>query len=421
MEAKPRPDALSLPADLSPERVREAAREFTWIYHELKAQTFATTTWLRVPLVKTPADIVVFQQIIAETLPEVIVETGVYVGGSAMLFASLQEALGIDGKVIAVDVDLSVVHESVRDHPRIELIEGSSTDPEILERIRRECEGRRVMVDLDSDHRAHHVLEELRMYSELVSPGSYLVVEDGFMGGRPVRPDAVPGPSEALEAWFADDPPFEVDRWRERFLLTQNPRGYLRRHGELEGAPRRPERPEGFVTGEFELTPGAGEAGGGGPDPVEPARPDGMTTPTREADNEVEALREWAAAATAGSQPDGSGKAPAAAEKAGGTGSGPVSGPADRSIENLLAELEAQREVLHERTRLLARERAHLKRIQSSRPYRVYQGLRSLPGIRQIADRRDRRRTNRMRAKRAQRAKVRGERGERFIDSHRGQ
>ena len=62
------------------------------------------------------------------------------------------------------------------------------------------------MVDLDADHRAHHVLEELQVYSPLVSPGCYLVVEDGFLGGRPVRPDAVPGPSEALEAWLAEDP-----------------------------------------------------------------------------------------------------------------------------------------------------------------------------------------------------------------------
>ena len=126
----------SEPTGPSRQQVERVAREFTSVFHDLKDQTFATTTWLQVPLVKTPADILIFQQIIAETRPELIVETGAYVGGSAMLFASVQEMLGIDGKVIAVDIDLSFVHDKVREHPRIELIEGSSTDPEVISRIR---------------------------------------------------------------------------------------------------------------------------------------------------------------------------------------------------------------------------------------------------------------------------------------------
>ena len=153
---------IDVPEHLTADRVEQVSREFTSVYHDLKEQTFGTTTWLGVPLVKTPTDMLAFQQIISETRPELIVETGVYVGGSALLFASIQELLGIDGRVIAVDVDLSVVNDRVREHPRIELIEGSSTDPEIVSRIRSEARGKRVMVDLDADHRAHHVLEELQ-------------------------------------------------------------------------------------------------------------------------------------------------------------------------------------------------------------------------------------------------------------------
>ncbi len=204
-------------------------------------------------------DMVVLQQIIAETRPELIVETGVYVGGSAMLYASIQEALGIDGKVIAVDVDLSFVHEKVREHPRIELLEGSSVDPEIVSHIRAAAKGKRTMVDLDSDHRAHHVLEELRTFSDLVSPNCYLVVEDSWFGGRPVREDAIPGPSEALDAWLAEEQPFEPDRWRERYLLTQNPRGYMRRLPDDGAPPIGRERPDNFLIGNFEL---AGADGG---------------------------------------------------------------------------------------------------------------------------------------------------------------
>src|SRR3954465_5480702 len=245
---------IEIPDHLSKADVESVSRALTRVYHDLKEQTFATTTWLRVPLVKTVADIVVLQEIIAETRPEVIVETGVYVGGSALLFASVQEMMGIDGRVIAVETDLAFVNDRVRSDPRIEMIEGSSTDPEIVGRIRKAPGGKREMVGLDADHRAHHVLEELRLYSPLVTPGCYLVVEDGILGGRPVRPEAAPGPSEALDAWLAEDPPFEPDRWRERFLLTQNPRGYLRRIGDGPGTRPRREPPENYLIGSLELS-----------------------------------------------------------------------------------------------------------------------------------------------------------------------
>ena len=146
------------------------------------------------------------------------------------------------------------------------------------------------MVDLDADHRAHHVLEELRTYSPLVSPGCYLVVEDSFLGGRPVRPDAVPGPSEALDAWLAEDPPFEPDRWRERYLLTQNPRGYLRRIAEDGAPPIGRERPETFFTGALELTGVDGNGAAASAVDTEPIA-DELEAAAGEPDLEVEALR----------------------------------------------------------------------------------------------------------------------------------
>jgi cephalosporin hydroxylase len=85
------------------------------------------------------------------------------------------------------------------------------------------------MVSLDSDHRAAHVQKELELYSPLVTPGMYLVVEDMHFNGYPILPKFGPGPTEAVEAFLKTNPPFERDRTRERFLLTFNPGGYLRR------------------------------------------------------------------------------------------------------------------------------------------------------------------------------------------------
>ena len=228
-------DALDL------DQATETVQRFTALYHELRDQTLGRTRWLGVTVVKSPADLLVLQEIVAETRPNLIIETGVLAGGSAFFFATLFDLLEIDGKVIGVDVDLNAVNPYIRDNPRIELIEGSSTDPEVVDTLRERAKGHRVMVDLDSDHRAEHVAGELRALAPLVSPQCYLVVEDTWMG-RTVRFDQGAGPADALDAWLAEGQPFEVDRWRERLLLTGMAGGYLRRlspkESQLTGPPR---------------------------------------------------------------------------------------------------------------------------------------------------------------------------------------
>lgn len=89
----------------------------------------------------------------------------------------------------------------------------------------------RVMVVLDSDHRASHVLQELDSYSRLVTPGCYLVVEDSNINGHPVLAGWGAGPMEAVHSWAPRHPEFRVDRSREKFLLTMNPEGFLKREG----------------------------------------------------------------------------------------------------------------------------------------------------------------------------------------------
>lgn len=86
-----------------------------------------------------------------------------------------------------------------------------------------------VMVILDSDHRAEHVLEEMRLYGPMVPVGSYLIVQDSNIGGHPVSPEQGPGPMEAIEEFLAESDAFRSDRTRERFLFSFHPKGYLRR------------------------------------------------------------------------------------------------------------------------------------------------------------------------------------------------
>jgi cephalosporin hydroxylase len=114
-------------------------------------------------------------------------------------------------------------------HDRITYLTGSSVDPEIVAQVRSQIVSEeRVMVLLDSDHSKEHVLAELSVYAPLVSEDCYLIVEDTGVGL--VDPEFGPGPAEAVEEFLAQDhPPFTVDRDCEKFFITVQPGGYLRR------------------------------------------------------------------------------------------------------------------------------------------------------------------------------------------------
>jgi cephalosporin hydroxylase len=183
------------------------------------------TYWLGVPILKSPLDCWVYQEIIHEQRPDLIIETGTDRGGSALFFASMCDLVG-NGRVVSIDVRSAA---SVR-HPRLTLLVGDSTSPAVLDSVRAARRAAtRCMVILDSDHHADHVGRELRAYREFVSVGSYMVVEDTNVNGHPVMSEHGPGPFEAVHAFLAEDPDFEIDKSREKFLLTFFPDGYLKR------------------------------------------------------------------------------------------------------------------------------------------------------------------------------------------------
>lgn len=183
--------------------------------------------WRGVRTVKCAQDIVVFQEIIHETKPEVIVECGVNQGGSTLF---LSDMIGPQGLVVGCDICIDDwCDPRVKNVANIRLIQGSSIAPHVVDVIRQIVAGRRTMVILDSNHEAHHVLAECRLYSPLVSSGCYLIVEDTNINGRPVFPEHGPGPAEAVEQFLRENNDFETDRSRERLLMTFNPGGYLRK------------------------------------------------------------------------------------------------------------------------------------------------------------------------------------------------
>lgn len=184
------------------------------------------TTYFGVTTLKNPFDFWVYQEILFEVRPDVVVEIGNYHGGSVLALAHLCDALG-RGRVIGIDLNHVEVAEIVRRHARVRLVDGDAAD--VLDEVRRHIEpDDRVLVIEDSAHTYDNTLRLLRMYSDLVSDGSYMIVEDGICHhGLEVGP--TPGPYEAIETFIQESEDFEIDRTRESFLITWNPKGFLRR------------------------------------------------------------------------------------------------------------------------------------------------------------------------------------------------
>jgi len=207
---------------------RGVVNDFHALYYDSYklGKTWADTHWLGVTAKKCPLDLWNYQEIIFETKPDLIIECGTSLGGGALFLASVCDLVG-KGRVVSVDLEGRTDRPK---HSRITYLLGSSTSEEILNKFKEFIgKGSRVMAILDSDHSKQHVLEELRIYSNLVTKGNYLIVEDTNLNGHPVEPGFGPGPMEALEEFLRENKDFSVDKSREKFYLTFNPNGFLRK------------------------------------------------------------------------------------------------------------------------------------------------------------------------------------------------
>jgi cephalosporin hydroxylase len=216
---------------ISQENAERIAETFHFVYYHYNDATpvWYDTTWLGVPIYKTPFDLWNYQEILFEQKPDVIIETGAAAGGSLLYYKTLCWLLG-KGEVIGVDIEIEPTAAKVAENKGVTLLEGSSTDPAIIDRIRELVAGRTAIVILDSDHSCGHVLAELRLYKEFVPLGGYMIVEDSNVNGHPVYPHHGPGPYEAIDLFLEENGEFEIDSYRcNKFLMTFNPNGYLKR------------------------------------------------------------------------------------------------------------------------------------------------------------------------------------------------
>lgn len=221
----------------APSREAKLVSDLHEIFYTKKGQTWLANHWLGIQTSQNPNDVWITQEIIVEQKPDVFVETGTKNGGSALIWAMIMREVNPGSRVITIDIvdKTAKARELALFKERVDFLLGSSTDPAIVDEVKRRVAGKRVIVLLDSDHSKKHVLAEMRAYAPIVPVGGYMIVQDGILSGHPVKDEMTGGPWEAIDDFLAGRKDFQIDRGRERLMFTYCPRGYLRRVGDGAG------------------------------------------------------------------------------------------------------------------------------------------------------------------------------------------
>jgi cephalosporin hydroxylase len=211
-----------------------------WFARSSKYEYSYHFTWLGRPIIQFPQDIIAMQEIIWKVRPDLIIETGIALGGSLIFYASMLELLDGNGEVLGIDIDIREHNRvEIEKHPmfkRITMIQGSSVDKSVVQEVYEFAKGKnRILVVLDSLHTQEHVLKELQLYSPLVTKGSYLVVFDTIIEDMPEdfcsdRPWSWGNnPKTAVWEFLKTTDRFEIDKQIEnKLLITVAPGGYLK-------------------------------------------------------------------------------------------------------------------------------------------------------------------------------------------------
>jgi len=241
-------------ANMLDHELQKAGLDFTRV--STKPKYSYNYFWMNRPIIQYPQDIVAMQELIWSVKPDLIIETGIAHGGSLIFSASMLGMLDMcdaiesgsmidpkqsTRKVLGIDIDIRAHNkaaiESHQMSSRIQMIEGSSIAPEVIDQVRKIAKDhKRILVCLDSNHTHDHVLAELHAYAPLTSVGSYCVVFDTIVEDMPADmfPDRPWGPGNnpktAVWEYLKTHPEFEIDKSiQHKLLITVAPDGYLKR------------------------------------------------------------------------------------------------------------------------------------------------------------------------------------------------
>jgi len=180
--------------------------------------------WRGVEFDKFPQDLVLYSQVIFKRKPDFIIEAGTAYGGSALFFGDMLLLSG-GRRVFSVDVKA----RNTPPHPFVTYLKGSSVDEKILDHLKNETQDGSVMVVLDSDHSKKHVLNELNAYTDIVTSGQYLVVEDCYTRGPVKGRTEYYHPYLAVEEFLSVNKEFRRYDLEKQFIFAVTKKGWLRK------------------------------------------------------------------------------------------------------------------------------------------------------------------------------------------------
>lgn len=221
-----------------------------WTKYSLSNGYLYNFSWLGIPIIKYPSDLITIQELIFEVKPDLIIETGVAHGGSLAFYASIQKMYNINAKTVGIEIDFrkhnKINCSQIYKKLKISVIEGSSISKETNKKLKKFTKNKKkIMVILDSDHSTSHVLEELKIYSKIVSKGSYLICTDTIVDFMPKgfflkdwqkkrashrNFDKGNGPFVALKKFLRKNKNFKIDeKFHSKSIITENPYGFLKK------------------------------------------------------------------------------------------------------------------------------------------------------------------------------------------------
>lgn len=200
-----------------------------WLYYHQENLHFKQK-YRDLKMKKNPFDLVIYEEIIWEIKPNVIVEIGSAFGGFTLwLLDRMRIARIKDPRVITIDLtEIGNSNLKASKEERVTSLVGDCNSDEVIKKVKEQISKKdKVMIIEDSSHTYENTLSVLDNYKEFVSKGSYFVIEDGICDvlDLPISP----GPMKAVESWIKKNPQYEIDRERERYIMTYNPKGYLKR------------------------------------------------------------------------------------------------------------------------------------------------------------------------------------------------
>jgi cephalosporin hydroxylase len=199
-----------------------------WLYYHQNNIHF-NQKYRELNMIKNPFDLVIYEELFWEIKPTIVVEIGNKYGGFSLWLKDRMKIVGVDGKVITIDI------EPLADNNLIEFksdnfvsLVGDCNSSSVIAQVKGIIKpSDRVMIIEDSSHTFDNTFKVLENYKDIVSIGSYLIIEDGICDVIDLGIN--PGPMKAVEKWIEDNRNFEIDRSRERYIMTYNPKGYLKR------------------------------------------------------------------------------------------------------------------------------------------------------------------------------------------------